>query len=123
MTVQHYYTEHHLWVAINEDSTLNVGISEHAQHMLGDIVFVKAPTIGSILAQGEVCGIVESVKTASDLHAPVGGEVLAINDALENNPEWLNDAPEETWIFKMRAEHADAILKLMDAASYKKMLD
>lgn len=122
MTTKHYYTEHHLWVVANPDGTLNVGISDHAQHMLGDIVFVEAPAIGTKLNQGDSCGIVESVKTASDLHAPVNGEVLAVNEQLANNPELLNDAPEETWIFSMRPEHADAAFKLMDALAYENML-
>lgn len=122
MANTHYYTEYHLWVTTNPDGTLNVGITDHAQQMLGDIVFVDAPAIGTNIKQGVSCGIVESVKTASDLHTPVDGEVLAINDALANNPELLNDAPEETWIFTMRPEDANAISKLMDAASYEKML-
>ena len=122
MTNKHYYTEHHLWVVANPDGSLNVGISDHAQQMLGDIVFVDAPPTGTKLHQGQSCGIVESVKTASDLHAPVDGEVLSINDQLANNPELLNDAPEETWIFSMRPDSPDLVSTLMDKAAYENML-
>lgn len=122
MTNNRYYTEHHLWVVANADRTFNVGISDHAQRMLGDIVFVDAPATGSKLIQGQSCGIVESVKTASDLYAPLDGEVLEINTHLANNPELLNDAAEDTWIFRMSAAHPDDVFKLMDAAAYESAL-
>lgn len=113
------YTEHHLWVNLTSDNTFDVGISDHAQLMLGDIVFVDAPAKDTELHQGQGCGIVESVKTASDLHAPLDGVVLAVNDQLANNPERLNDAAEETWIFRMRANNPEDALQLMDAAAYE----
>lgn len=116
------YTEHHLWVNPISDDTFDVGISDHAQLMLGDIVFVDAPVKDTKLQQGQGCGIVESVKTASDLHAPLDGVVLTVNDQLANNPELLNDAAEETWIFRMRANNPQDALQLMDATAYESTL-
>lgn len=116
------YTEHHLWVTPAADGAFDVGISDHAQLLLGDIVFVDAPAKDSRLQQGQSCGIVESVKTASDLHAPLDGVVLAVNDQLANNPELLNDAAEETWIFRMRANNPEDASKLMDASTYASTL-
>jgi glycine cleavage system H protein len=95
------YSEHHLWIRPNDDGTYLAGISDHAQNMLGDIVFVEPPIVGSKLQSGQVCGLVESVKTASDLHAPLSGEVVAVNETLRDAPEQLNDTPEETWIFRL----------------------
>lgn len=116
------YTEHHLWINPASDGTFDVGISDHAQLMLGDIVFVDAPAKDTELHQGQGCGIVESVKTASDLHAPLDGVVLAVNDQLVNSPELLNDAAEETWIFRMRANNPGDVAQLMDAAAYESTL-
>lgn len=116
------YSHHHLWVLADGDHYL-AGISDHAQQMLGDIVFVEAPAVGSRLQAGAVCGFVESVKTASDLHAPLSGVVLAINSAISDNPELLNDEPETTWIFRLRADDPNELSALMDNASYQQTLD
>lgn len=116
------YTEHHLWACAEADGSYLIGISDHAQNMLGDIVFVQAPTVGSGLQAGEVCGFVESVKTASDLHAPLSGEVLAVNETLNDAPEQLNDAPETTWIFRLKADSAGEFAALMDANTYQENL-
>ena len=117
------YTEHHLWARADADGDYLIGISDHAQNMLGDIVFIQAPTIGDKLLAGEVCGFVESVKTASDLHTPLSGEVVAINDSLNNAPEQLNDTPEDTWIFRLHADQTKEFLALMDSDTYRKFSD
>ncbi len=117
------YTEHHLWARADGNGNYLIGISDHAQNMLGDIVFVQAPAVGIKLQTGEVCGFVESVKTASDLHAPLSGEVVAINDSLNNAPEQLNDTPEEAWIFRLHNEQANEFSALMDKNTYTKFSD
>ncbi len=120
---QYHFSEHHLWVLPDTDGTFIAGISDYAQQLLGDIVYVEAPPVGSKLQAGQVCGFVESVKTASDLHAPVSGEVLAVNDAIADNPELLNDAAETTWIFRFRANDTKDVSALMDKDTYQKTLD
>jgi glycine cleavage system H protein len=121
--MQTLFSEHHLWVLPQADGTMMAGISNHAQNMLGDIVFVEFPAIGSKLSTGNACGIVESVKTASDLHAPLDGEVVAINESLQDRPEQLNDAPETTWIFRFRPNDATQMEKLMTPESYQAFLE
>lgn len=116
--MQPLYTEHHLWIHPEADGTMTAGISNHAQNMLGDIVFVEFPAVGSKLSAGIACGVVESVKTASDLHAPLDGEVVEINESLRDKPEQLNDAPEQTWIFRFRPEDAMQSAKLMSEDAY-----
>jgi glycine cleavage system H protein len=94
--------------------------SDHAQEALGDVVFVELPEIGNILLQAMQSGVVESVKAASDIYSPVGGEVVAVNEALGDAPEELNNTPYESWIFKVKPSNADGDLaKLLDAAGYK----
>lgn len=119
MNTQHYFSKHHLWIQLNQDGTCDAGISEHAQQMLGDIVYVEAPAIGQHIVAEQTCGIVESVKTASDLHAPVSGTVIATNENVLNSPELLDDAPEEHWIFRIRADNTEDIKTLMDKAAYE----
>jgi glycine cleavage system H protein len=116
------YTEHHLWASADNDGSFFIGISDHAQNMLGDIVFVKAPAVGDKLQAIQVCGFVESVKTASDLHAPLSGEVVAVNDSLNDRPEQLNDAAEDTWIFRLKANDAAEFATLMNTETYQKSL-
>lgn len=121
--MQPLYTEHHLWICPQADGTMIAGISNHAQNMLGDIVFVDFPVINSKLSSGVACGVVESVKTASDLHAPLDGEVLEINKSLQDRPEQLNDAPEQTWIFRFRPENPAQSGCLMSADAYQTFLE
>ena len=117
-----HYTSEHLWVKkSNEDEYLS-GITDYAQDLLGDIVFVEFPEIGASLSAGKPCGLVESVKTGSDLHAPLDGVVTEINTALQVNPEQINDAPYKTWIFKFRPNNPADINSLMDAKGYEKLL-
>lgn len=117
------YTEHHLWISPQTDGTMTAGISNHAQNMLGDIVFVDFPAIDSKLFRGAACGMIESVKTASDLHAPLDGEVLENNKSLLDRPEQLNDAPEQTWIFRFRPESPAQSERLMSADAYLVFLE
>lgn len=113
------FAESHEW-AKQEGDLIVVGISDHAQEALGDVVFVELPEIGKVFAAGDAAGVVESVKAASDIYSPVGGEVVAVNEALGDGPELLNSSPYESWIFKVKPSAADADLaKLLDAAGYK----
>jgi glycine cleavage system H protein len=117
------YTPHHLWVQAQADGTLLAGITDHAQETLGDIVFVEAPAVGTAIHDGQPCGIVESVKTASDLHAPVSGTVVETNPELQDTPEKINEAPYSAWIFRIRPDMPDSAVSLLDAAAYRSQLD
>ena len=121
--MQTLFSEHHLWILPQADGTMTAGISNHAQNLLGDIVFIDFPAIGSKLTMGTPCGVVESVKTASDLHAPLDGEVVEINGSLQDRPEQLNDAPETTWIFRFRPTDPTQSKKLMSAEAYEAFLE
>ena len=113
------FAESHEW-AKKEGDLIVVGISDHAQEALGDVVFVELPEIGKVFAAGDAAGVVESVKAASDIYSPIAGEVVEVNQALSTEPEALNNTPYEAWIFKVKPTAADADLaKLLDAAGYK----
>jgi len=113
------YASSHEWVLDNGDGTVTVGISDHAQEALGDVVFVELPDVGRTLAPQEEFGVIESVKAASDLYAPVAGEVIAVNEALEDAPEAVNEAPYEGgWIMKLRLEDSAQLDDLLDADGY-----
>jgi glycine cleavage system H protein len=114
------YTAGHQWVRAEDDGTLTVGITDHAQEQLGDVVFVQHPEIGRKVRQGETCTVVESVKAASDIPAPVTGEIVATNPAAADAPEQLNRKPYEAWLFRMRPDDAAAIATLLDATAYSK---
>ncbi len=117
------YTETHEWVKMDDDLA-TVGISDYAQDALGDIVFVELPTVGMKLEKGKSFGVVESVKAASDVFAPISGEVESINEELRDAPDLVNqDALGKGWLLKMRAENAADIDKLMDAETYKKKIE
>jgi len=114
------FAESHEWAHLEADGTVTVGISDHAQEALGDVVFVELPEIGKTFAAGDAAGVVESVKAASDIYSPVAGEVIAANEALGDSPESLNSEPYSAWIFKLKPSAAEADLsKLLDAAGYK----
>lgn len=115
------YTAEHLWVRATDDGWL-AGITDYAQDLLGDIVYVQAPTTGAALKAGEPCGLVESVKTGSDLHAPLNGVVEAINESLQGNPEQINDAPYAAWIFKFRPDNPADMANLLSAGAYRELL-
>jgi len=113
------YTEDHEWARLEADGTITVGITHHAQDALGDVVFVDLPKVGRALAPKGTFGVVESVKTVSDLYAPCGGEVVAVNDALAQTPELVNqDCYGQGWIVRIRPTGADALAALLDAAAY-----
>lgn len=113
------YTASHAWVRLEEDGTLAVGITDHAQEALGDVVFVDLPTVGQAFAEGEQIGVVESVKSASEIYAPVAGTVVAINEALSDNPETLNEAPYSAWIYRLQPATDANTAALLDAAGYQ----
>ena len=109
----------HEWVVDNGDGTVTMGISEHAQELLGDVVFVELPEVGREVEAGEEFSLVESVKAASDIYSPVGGEIVAINEALEDEPETVNSEPfEGGWIVKIKLADASELDKLLDANAY-----
>jgi glycine cleavage system H protein len=113
------YSKDHLWVRKIADGEYQAGITDYAQDLLGDIVFVEFPLVGSELQANQPCGLVESVKTGSDLHAPLDGTVTQINTTLQVNPEQINDAPYKTWIFTFTATDESAINDLLDAQAYQ----
>jgi glycine cleavage system H protein len=116
------YAESHEWVLDNQDGTVTVGITDHAQQALGDVVFVELPEVGTALSKGQEFGVIESVKAASDLYSPVVGEVIEVNDALEDAPETVNEAPYEGgWIMKVRLD-SDSLDGLLDADAYQETL-
>jgi glycine cleavage system H protein len=114
------YTDSHEWVRRESDGTLTIGITDHAQEALGDLVFVELPAVGRKLAAREACAVVESVKAASDVYAPVGGEVIAVNDAVTGAPEKVNEDAYAAWLWKMKPADATALDALLDAAAYEK---
>jgi len=117
------YTPSHEWVRVEADGTLTVGITHHAQDLLGDMVFIEAPVAGRTLAKGEECAVVESVKAASDVYAPVAGEVTASNSAVESSPEAINQDAYAAWMFKMKPANAGDVNDLLDAAAYQKLVE
>jgi glycine cleavage system H protein len=114
------YASSHEWARLEEDGTVTVGITDHAQDALGDVVFVELPEPGSSLAAGDDAGVVESVKAASDIYAPVGGEVVAVNEQLEDEPETVNADPyNDGWFFKLRPDDTSELDGLMSAEEYQ----
>jgi glycine cleavage system H protein len=114
------YTASHEWVRRESDGSVSVGITDHAQEQLGDIVFVEAPQVGRKVAAGESVGVVESVKAASDIYAPVAGEVVAANAALGGAPEKVNEDAFASWMFRIKPVNAGDVDQLLDAAAYEK---
>ena len=112
------YTGTHEWVARESDGTLAVGITDHAQEVLGDMVFLELPQTGKRYAKGEPCAVIESVKAASDINMPVAGEVIAVNDALAKAPEQVNADAYAAWMFRIKPDDAGELDSLMDAAAY-----
>ena len=108
----------HEWVKIEADGTVAVGISDHAQEALGDIVFLEFPKVGRVVAAEEAVAVVESVKAASDIYAPVAGEIVAVNDALADTPEAVNSEPYTSWMFKIKPANAADVDGLLSAADY-----
>ena len=117
------YTSSHEWVQKTDQGTFRVGITEHAQEQLGDIVFVELPEVESSYAEGDEAGVVESVKTASDIYAPMAGTVVAANEALEDKPELINESPyDDGWIFELQAEDEAEFDGLLSADEYRALI-
>ncbi|MBC8023408.1 MAG: glycine cleavage system protein GcvH [Burkholderiales bacterium] len=114
------YTASHEWVRRETDGTLSIGITDHAQEQLGDIVFVEAPQAGRKVAAGEAVGVVESVKAASDIYAPVAGEIVAANADLGGAPQKVNEDAFAAWIFRIKPSNPSDMDKLLDAGAYEK---
>ena len=114
------YTESHEWARLEEDGTVTVGITEYAQDALGDIVFVELPTVGKTYGAGDDAAVVESVKAASDIYAPLAGEVVAVNEDVANAPESINADAFSAWLFKIKPADVSALDGLLDAAAYGK---
>ncbi len=118
------FTKDHEWVRLEEDGTATVGITDHAQEALGDIVFVELPATDRTVAEGESVAVVESVKAASDIYAPLAGKVSETNELLTEDPSLVNRDPEdEAWFFRMELDDAEAFEALMDADAYKQFLE
>ncbi len=118
------YTKSHEWVRVEEDGTLTVGITEHAQGLLGDMVFVELPEVGESYEAEQDCAVVESVKAASDIYCPVEGEVVAVNEELEDAPEQINvNAYHEGWIFRLKPSNPDDLDNLMNADDYAALVE
>jgi glycine cleavage system H protein len=117
------YTKSHEWVKQETDGSVTIGITHHAQEMLGDLVFVEAPAAGRQVKQGEECAVVESVKAAADVYAPLSGEVLAANPELADAPEKINQDAYAAWIFKLKPGNPAELGGLLDAAAYQAIAD
>jgi glycine cleavage system H protein len=117
------YTKSHEWVRLEDDETVTIGITQHAQELLGDMVFVETPSVGRKLKQGEECAVVESVKAAADVYAPIAGEVTAINPDLESAPEKINQDAYAAWLFKLKPVNVADLNNLLDYAAYLKILE
>lgn len=117
------YSTEHLWTKPVADGVWEAGITDYAQDLLGDIVFVDAPAVGALIQASVPCGLVESVKTGSDLHALVDGEVVAINQTVLDTPELINEDPYHAWIFKFKPVDADFQKQLLSAEAYQRLID
>ena len=118
------YTESHEWIGREADDSVRIGISDHAQQALGDLVFVELPAVGDTVDQGESCAVVESVKAASDIYSPVTGEVIAVNEDLEDDPGSINSDPYgDGWLFQVKLTEPEEMDSLLDAEIYENSLD
>jgi len=116
------YTESHEWVRTEADGTVTIGITDHAQEALGDIVFLDLPEAGKTVTAGDTVAVVESVKAASDIYAPLSGEVIESNQAIVDSPEQVNSSPYESWLFKIKPAAGASQDRLIDAAAYEKSI-
>jgi glycine cleavage system H protein len=117
------YTQSHEWARREADGTVSVGITHHAQDRLGDIVYVENPAVGTSFQQGQECGVVESVKAAADIYAPLSGQVVAVNDALGGAPEKVNQDAYSAWMFRIQPSQPGEWDRLLDAAGYQKLVE
>lgn len=117
------YADSHEWILDQGDGIVTIGITDHAQALLGDLVFVELPEVGAVIAAGDECGVVESVKAASDLYAPLSGEVLEVNEDLDGSPELVNNDPYEAgWIFKLKVADTHELAALLTADAYRELV-
>jgi glycine cleavage system H protein len=116
------YTSSHEWVRGEPDGTVSIGITDHAQAALGDLVYIELPEVGRKLTSAEACAVVESVKAASDVYAPVAGEVVAVNTAAADAPEQVNKDPYGMWFFRLKPADSAAVATLLDARAYEATL-
>lgn len=118
------YTKEHEWLREEADGTYTVGITEYAQELLGDMVFIDLPEAGTVVSQGDDCAVAESVKAASDIYAPISGEIIDVNHVLEDAPEQVNSEPYGSgWMFKIKASDSTERDALLDASAYKALLE
>ncbi len=118
------YTKSHEWVRLMEDNTVLIGISDHAQSALGELVFVELPEVDTEISTGDACAVVESVKAASDIYSPINGEIVEANDALADNPELVNQDPYgDGWIMRVRPNDVAELEELLDAEAYAEVLE
>ena len=117
------YTASHEWIKTEADGTISIGITQHAQELLGDMVFVETPAIGRKLEAKEECAVVESVKAAADVYAPVSGVVVGANSEMDSTPEAINTDPYGAWMFKMKPDNSADVAALMDADAYQALVD
>jgi glycine cleavage system H protein len=116
------YADSHEWMRAEPDGTVTIGITDHAQEALGDLVFIELPAVGRKLKVGEACAVVESVKAASDVYAPIAGEVTAINTPVTSTPESVNEDAYAAWLFRLKPLDAGALDSMLDAAAYEKLI-
>jgi len=117
------YTNTHEWVRKEADGSVSVGITHHAQDLLGDLVYVENPQLGRKVKKDEECGVVESVKAASDIYAPVSGEVVAVNEELADAPEKINEGAYDAWMFRLRPDDLGELDTLLDSSGYGKLVE
>jgi len=118
------YTKSHEWVRVNDDGSVTIGITDHAQDLMGDMVYVELPEIGDSLETGKECAVVESVKAASDVYAPLDGEILEVNETISESPEVINQDPYVGgWMFRLQLSNNEALDALLDAKAYEEIID
>jgi glycine cleavage system H protein len=118
------YTKSHEWVREEDDGTVTIGVTDHAQGLLGDLVFVELPEIGADMAADDACCVVESVKAASDVYMPISGEIVEVNELLNDEPEIINSSPyDDGWIFKVQPSAEQELDELMDADTYQSEIE
>ncbi len=117
------YTDEHEWLRTEADGTLTIGITDHAQSTLGDIVFLELPEVGKTVTVGDAVGVVESVKAASDIYSPVSGEIVEVNESILDTPDAVNNDAYANWLFKIKLAPGASTDKLLDAAAYSKLID
>ena len=117
------YSASHELISVEDDNIVRIGITDFAQEELGDLVYIELPELGRHVEAQEQCAVVESVKTASDLYSPVSGEIVAVNESLNDEPEQINDSPYESWIFCVRADNLSDLNQLLDAEAYQQLIN